>query len=201
MQATRQPILASLAVLLAAAIPSAAWAAAIQSIFIDESVEGAKPTVTVSSGLVGVAAITVNQVCPVPCFGDEWEINVAVPFTAAASGSGNTQLMEPNSALVSDAIFFNRNLELGGTANLLFELVSDTDTGMISHGCLAGVPCSSIVENGAFQLVGNLQTDVVGLVDVFLKSDNEVPEPGTLGLLGAGVVLAGLAASRRRKCN
>lgn len=62
---------------------------------------------------------------------------------------------------------------------------------------LGVAPVATVVETGQSQNVLNYLNDRGELVSIFVTSDAEIPEPGTLALVS--IAMLGIAAQRRRK--
>ena len=173
-----------LALGLAAAAPGLAQAAPIPTITIDESVEGATPTFTISSGLF--ATVAIDPVAGVT--GEEWTVAITVSGGLGGTFGQGGNLLEPNSTAVSDALVFQSLTSAGGndgTGNYL--LFSDDELGHIGGSCTA-VGCLNATEDGTFQLVDVITSPDVGTVNVLLKSDVDpvpAPEPSSGALLAS----------------
>jgi hypothetical protein len=77
-----------------------------------------------------------------------------------------------------------------------YNLFSDNELGQIGTTCAL---CAFLTEDGTFQQLANnsITTSLIGTVNVFLKSDVEVPEPASLVLFGSALI--GFGAMRRRR--
>ena len=120
--------------LLAAPQPVAAGPTTCPSdgVCIDESVEGATPTITAPSGFQ-------SSVVPVSgAVGEEWLVIIGAPFTSDALVQITALgLLEPGSPALSDAI---DNLNAFITLNpnfaiMTFDLFSDNELGQIGTTC------------------------------------------------------------------
>lgn len=182
---------------LAALMPSPVSAAPLPSfVNIDESVEGATPTVTSNLSLTGVTVtpFTVTS-------GEAWTISFTIPGGSSSITGGEGGLLEPGTNKVSDSLILDTFVgSVTGTGNTFvsFSLFSDDENGNIANSCSG---CTFLTEDGTFQFMNTTINPFVGPdIQVFLKSDiDPVPEPGPLSLLAGG--LGALWWLRRRKKN
>ncbi len=100
---------------------------------------------------------------------------------------------DPQLSVVSDVLRYTTTA--GSQDPIVFNVTSDTE------GAPIAIPSDitlRLLETGQPQLVGVIAYD--GSTDqVFLQSDVEVPEPGTLALLGMGLLSMAGYGQRRRK--
>jgi hypothetical protein len=141
---------------------------------IDESVEGQTPTVTAPANVgTSITPITVTV-------GEAWTIIFTFPSSPFSNWSiANFRLLEPGSQSVSDSIpSVSLNLD---THVFSIQLSSDNDLGQIGNPCSVG--CVTAVEDGTFQFTSNSFAQGGTTYGLYLKSDVEVPEPGSLAVL------------------
>ena len=169
------------------------------AICIDESVEGAIPTITAPTGF----STSINPISGLLAgVGEEWTITVTPPTTFFVNVTQSTVgLLEPNSGSLSDLL--QPTLPVFGIYTYI--LYSDNELGQIGTTC--SVPtCTSFTQDGTFQQLPN-NNFVIGsfpsvTVNLYLRSDLDgtsvpVPEPASLILFGTA--LAGFAVMRRRR--
>lgn len=135
-----------------------------------------------------------------------------------ASGAAGTLTIEVTDSDFTDPTAY-LNFGIGGTTNgeLTYEAFVSTTNGDPFLGTLiASGNGSNLVNTGAFSDAQRLSLDLDGTVPYALgirvtiehgagrkissfDSEIRVPEPGSLGLLGTGLILAGLMLHRRRQ--
>ena len=115
----------------------------LNSVCIDESVEGQAPSVTVNTPAVASA-----QVVPSPTLGSEgWVIILSTFGTIVSAGTPTgLELTEPSTGTVSDIL----RLVNAVATNFSYELSSDDENGTPGI-CFS---CAVAVEDGTFQLEG-----------------------------------------------
>jgi hypothetical protein len=177
------------------------------AIFIDASVLGAPPVLTVDDpSLFSDVTITAQTAK------DSWFIDVTV--LGIWSGGGNPlgfELFDPTSGKLVDSFGFNSvqfNVQRGPSTFefALFEKDENGDVAGRFRNCPNRNPniplCQKEVEDGSFQLAeinGTLVGTDSQLFNVFLKGTvDSVPEAGSLVLLGGALVGAGLLRRRAK---
>src|SRR5262249_30453707 len=123
--------LATVAGLIAIPLPASAVPTCPSgAVCIDESVEGANPTITGPTG-------TTSTVTPVVvAVGEEWTITITVPTLSSSGGTGAFGLIEPNSGgLLSDALVNQSGSSNSTNSTFTASLFSGNDLGQIGNPC------------------------------------------------------------------
>lgn len=162
------------------------------AVCIDESVEGATPTITAPSGFQ-------SSVVPVAgAVGEEWTVTITAPYTSTyIIAQIDAGLLEPNSQSLSDALIATDSVNTGSQVGWVYDLFSDNELGQIGTTCS---DCVLFTEDGTFQQVPSVfETDLAGTVNLYLRSDvDAVPEPASLVLFGSALLGFGVIRRRRR---
>lgn len=191
----------ALVTVLAALNPDAATAnPVIPSINIDESVEGALPTV--SGNGISLTNVSVSQLAVAE--GEAWTISFDLPGSSSifVGGEGGA-LTEPGTGKLSDVLLASGRTVNTDSVTFSFHLFSDDELGNIGSGCPVG--CVPVLETGDFQFMNLSLLDISTQpfttdAQIFLKSDlDEVPEPASLALLSGGLGAFWMLRRRRKR--
>ena len=112
---------------------------------------------------------------------------------------GNGDLTEEFVTLVGDRLGFPNDLRSTNCAGIFFETVC----GAFGPFFIAGKPPFTILVASTQVIAGDgietfLPSGIVGFNYAFARNVAPIPEPGTLSLLGAGLIALGLRRFRRR---
>jgi hypothetical protein len=174
---------------------------ATEQILIDESVEGATPSILNSPALNNLFS---SSVTPLSVnVGEAWTITLTISGMLVTQGGG-LNLLEPGSGLISDALVLNSVQTIGAATTWNYTLFSDDDLGRIAGTCVSppgSVLCGNITEvpNNLPGLVALVSTTDIQ-TEILLTSDADaVPEPATWAMMLLGFVGLGFVFKQSRR--